>query len=304
MKCKSIKKFKLGISLVMAYLFSAFAFAGVFPGKVSAEPIQPSYPEVSSMHKIGDGVFVSTGDYLKVNMGLIVSGNEAALIDTGAPSNLYDGYDVPPYVPNEAIRVKQFIEENNLKVKYIILTHLHVDHTGNMSMFESADTITYNPTNTADGQLITLGNKTIKAIWTPGHLNDEHMSIELVKENILFAGDVVVTNMPSAVGFGGNFKGLIPTLEMLRTKNYSIIVPGHGDIINPHETIRMNLEYLKNVEKYVTKIIDAGGTLQDALTISLADCMKETKYFGDPGDIQIIHEMAIETAYNEFLNEK
>lgn len=303
MKNKSFKKFKMGISFVMTCFLSAFVFAGVFPGKVSAKPIQPSFPEISGMLEISHGVFVSTGDYLKVNMGLIVSGNEAALIDTGAPDNLYDGYDVPPYVPNEALRVKKYIEENNLKLKYIIITHQHIDHNCNLSRFAGSDTKIYDPTNTANGQLIALGDKTFKAIRTVGHLNDEHMSIELVKENILFAGDVVVTNMPSAVAFQGNFKGLVPTLEMLRTKNYSMIVPGHGDILNPHETIRMNLEYLKNVEKYVTRIIKEGGTLQDALKISLEDCMKETKYL-DPVDSQTIHEMSIETAYNELLNEK
>jgi glyoxylase-like metal-dependent hydrolase (beta-lactamase superfamily II) len=300
MKNQSIKRFRLGISLVMSCLISVFVFAGAFPGKVSAEPIQPRFPEVSGMQKISDGVFVSTGDYVKVKMGLIVSGNVAALIDTGAPDNLYDGYDIPPYVPYEALRVKQYIEENNLELKYILLTHNHIDHNGNLSMFKNDDTIVYDPSNTKNGQLITLGDKTFKVVRTVGHLNDEHISIELVKENILFAGDVVVTSLPTAVAFGGNFKGLIPTLEMLRTKNYSVIVPGHGDIINPHEVLRMNLEYLKNVEKYVTRIIDNGGTLEDALKISLSDCMKETKYL-DPVDSQTAHEWNLETAYYEFL---
>ncbi|MDF2524202.1 MAG: hypothetical protein K0R31_1843, partial [Clostridiales bacterium] len=81
------------------------------------------------------------------------------------------------------------------------------------------------------------------------------------------------------------------------------IVPGHGDIINPHEILKMNLEYLKNVKKYVTRIIDEDGTLQDALKTSLSDCMKETKYL-DPVDSQTAHEWNLETAYNEFLNEK
>lgn len=302
MKNLSLKKFKAGVSYVMVCLFSVFIFAGAFPKRVSAEPIQPRFSVVSGMQKIVEGVFVSTGDYVKVNMGLIVSGNEAALIDTGAPDNLYDGYDVPPYVPNEALRVKQYLDENNLKLKYIILTHRHLDHAGNLAMFESPDTKTFDPGNTQDGQLITLGDKTFKAIRTIGHFNDEHMSIELVKENILFAGDVVVTNLPTAVAFQGNFKGLVPTLEMLRTKNYSIIVPGHGDILEPHETIRMNLEYLNNVEKYVTKIINDGGTLEDVLKISLEDCMKNTSYL-DPVDSQTVHEWNLETAYYEFLNE-
>lgn len=295
MKSHVLKKVKVRISSVMVCLLSVLGFTGVSAKTVFAEPIQPIFSVVSGMQKLTEGVFVSTGEYLKVNMGLIVSGKEAAIIDTGLA---YEGY-----TPNEALRVKQYMEENNLKLKYIILTHRHIDHIGNLGMFEAVDAVTYDSNNTSDGQVINLGDKTFKFIRTNGHIYDEHMSVELVKENILFAGDVVVTNMPTAVGFGGNIKGLIPTLEMLRTKNYSIIVPGHGDIINPHETINMNLEYLKNVEKYVSKIIKNRGTLENALQIKLEDCTKYMQLM-DPVDSQEIHRMSLETAYNEFLQGK
>ena len=286
---------KIRISYVMICLLSVFGFTGTFSEKVSAKPVQPSFPIVSGMQKISDNVFVSTGEYIKVSVGLIVSGKEAAIIDTGLS---YEGYS-----PDEALRVKKYLEDNNLKLKYILLTHRHDDHVGNISMFENKDTITFDSSNTHDGQLIDFGDKTFKILRTDGHFNNEHISIELVKQNILFAGDVVVTNLPSAVAFQGNFKGLVPTLEMLRTKNYSIIVPGHGDIINPHEAIKMDLEYLKNVKKYVTRIIKRGGTLEDVMKIKLEDCMKNTKIL-DQENMQIVHEWSLETAYYEFVNQK
>jgi glyoxylase-like metal-dependent hydrolase (beta-lactamase superfamily II) len=290
---KGLKKFKITISFIVVCMVSVFMAVGAFPGRIIAKLSPPSFPEVSGMKKLADGVFVSTGEYIKVNMGLIVSGEEAAIIDTGLA---YEGYTA-----NEALRVKQYLEENNLKLKYIILTHGHIDHIGNLSMFDNPDTTIYSPSDTKDGQVITLGEKLFKAVITKGHFNDEHMSIELVKENILFAGDVVVTNLPSAVAFQGNFEGLVPALKMLRAENYSIIVPGHGDILYPQEAIKMNLEYLGNVEKYVTRIIDDGGTLQDVLKIKLEDCLKNTEYL-DPVDSQTVHEMSLETAYYEFLN--
>lgn len=295
MKIISLKKFKTKLCFVSAFFLTVLAFGGIVPQKVSAEPIQPSFSMIGGMQEISDGVFVSTGENIKVNMGLIVCGNEAAIIDTGLS---YEGY-----IPNEALRVKKFIEDNNLKLKDIFITHHHVDHDGSLPMFKNNETIIYDFNSTQDGQIITLGNRTFKIIRTKGHCNDEHISIELVKENILFAGDVVTTNLPSVVAFDGNFKGLIPTLEMLRTKNYSIIVPGHGDIINPHEAIRLDLEYLKNVEKYVKRIINAGGTLDDVLKISLNDCLKNTRYL-DMENTPEIHAMNLETAYNEFINNK
>jgi len=293
MKKASCKKLKARVSYLTVLLLSVFIIGGATPQKVSAEPKQPSFSEVGGMQKLSDGVFVSTGEYLKVTVGLIVSGDEAAIIDTGLN---YEGY-----TPKEALRVKQYLEENNLKLKKIFITHHHSDHDTNLAMFQTDDTVLYDANNTQDGQIIQFGDKTLKVVRTNGHFNDEHISFELIKENILFAGDVVTTCTPTAVSFGGSFKGLIPTLEMLRTKNYSIIVPGHGDIINSHEAIKMNLEYLKNVEKYVKRAINEGGTLEDALKISLDDCMKDTKYL-DVEYKDYIHQMNLETAYNEFLN--
>jgi glyoxylase-like metal-dependent hydrolase (beta-lactamase superfamily II) len=292
MKNISLKKFKATLSYFTVCLLAVFILGITTPQKAVAEPIQPEFSMVAGMQKLSDGVFVSTGEYAKVNMGLIVSGNEAAIIDTGL---VYKGY-----TPNEALRVKEYLKENNIKLKYIFITHHHSDHDANLSMFENKNTVMFDPSNTKDNQLISLGNRTFKILRTSGHLNDEHISIELVKENILFAGDVVVTCLPSAVAFGGSFKGLIPTLEMLRTKNYSVIVPGHGDIINPHESIRMNLEYLNNVKEYVNGIIDNGGTLEDVLNIRLSDCLENMNYL-DMERAENIHQMTLQTAYNEFL---
>lgn len=236
MKSITFKKFKARLSYLTVCLLAVLFCGGAVSQKAFAKPIQPKFPVVSNMQKLSEGVFVSTGEYAKVNVGLIVSGDEAAIIDTGLA---YEGY-----TPNEALRVKQYIEENNLRLKAIFITHHHEDHNANLAMFQNDNTVIYDPNNTRDGQFIPFGDKTFKIVRTNGHYNDEHISIELVKENILFAGDVVVTCMPSAVTFNGNFKGLVPTLEMLRAKNYSVIVPGHGDLINPHEAIRLNIEYL------------------------------------------------------------
>lgn len=292
MKSITFKKFKARLSYLTVCLLAVLFFGGAVPQKAFAEPIQPKFPVIFNMQKLSEGVFVSTGEYAKVNVGLIVFGDEAVIIDTGL---VYEGY-----TPNEALRVKQYIEENNLKLKAIFITHHHEDHDANLAMFQNDSTVIYDPNNTQDGQLISFGDKTFKIVRTNGHYNDEHISIELVKENILFAGDVVVTCMPSAVTFMGTFKGLVPTLEMLRTKNYSVIVPGHGDIINPHESIRLNIEYLRNVEKYVKRVINDGGTLEDVLKISLTDCIEHTEHF-IMEDAEVIHQWTLETAYYEFL---
>jgi glyoxylase-like metal-dependent hydrolase (beta-lactamase superfamily II) len=279
----------------MMILLLTLSLAAAPSTTASAKVKEPVFPIVEGMQQISDDVFVSTGDYLKVNLGLVVSGNEAVVIDTGI---YYPDYGL---LGDEALRIKEYIEKNNLTLTKILLTHRHIDHAGNLSMFGDVEVL--DPYNTTDGQLISFGDKTFRVIRTNGHINDEHISIELLEEDILFAGDVVVTNLPSAVAFDGNFKGLVPTLQMLRTKNYSIIVPGHGDIINSHEAINMQLEYLKNVEKYVGRIIDDGGTVDDVLKIKLEDCMRNLDIL-DPVDTQTVHEMSLVLAYTELTNEK
>ena len=168
--------------------------------------------------EIDNDIFVSVSNYLVTNMVLVVSDNEATLIDTG--------YKLP-----EAQAVKKYIDDNNLTLKNLILTHRHYDHDTNIDMFADNNIKFFEYNNSSDNQLIEMGDKKLRIIFTPGHASNQHLSVE-INDKVLVAGDIVLSslNITRALADDGDKDALISTLERLKKKNYSLIIPGHGDI--------------------------------------------------------------------------
>lgn len=211
--------------------------------------------------KVTDEIFISTGAYGRVNMVLVVSKGEAAVIDTGNNEE-------------EALRVKNYIESNNLKLSKVFITHPHSDHTANLSMFKVDQENIYNFNNTTDNQIIKMGDKRFKVLHTPGHCNDTHMSVEIVEDNILVAGDVVPTILPPLLNYGGDSRTLEKTLERIKKNNYALIIPGHGDLLDAQRTVEVQIEYLKNARALLKELIEAGKSVQDARKIKLQDVVE------------------------------
>lgn len=99
--------------------------------------------------------------------------------------------------------------KNNASIRYVLETHFHADFvSGHIDLAkETGATIIYGPTAApsfdahiaADGELLKLGNVTIKVIHTPGHtmestcfllINEQGKEIALFSGDTLFIGDV------------------------------------------------------------------------------------------------------------------
>lgn len=167
---------------------------------------------------IDDDILVSTGVMNMVNLVLVTSGNEATLIDSG--NNI-----------EEAERIKKYIDQNNLSLKNIIVTHSHADHTANLDMFRADNVKEFTYYDIKDNHIINMGDKKFTIVFTPGHNGDEHMSVE-INDKILVSGDIISSLYDPSffLKFGGNEENLIKTLEQLKQKEYTLIIPGHGQI--------------------------------------------------------------------------
>lgn len=159
----------------------------------------------------------------------------------------------------EMLALKQFVDNDHLKVKYIVNTHGHLDHIcGNdrlkaeykvpvLANFKDNDLIVnvgreaamfgfrMNPQslpdqNIADGGEIHFGNSVLKVLEVPGHSQG---SVALYSESgnfvmcgdALFSGSIGRTDLP-----GGNHTQLIESIrEKLFTLNRDCgVMPGHG----------------------------------------------------------------------------
>ncbi len=150
---------------------------------------------------------------------------EAAVIDPG----------------DEAFSIIKEISRIGLKVKYILLTHGHPDHTGGVGelkkvthapvLIDSSDKafIDFKPDeNLYQDQKLQTGNYQISVIHTPGHSpggSSFYTNGVIFTGDTLFAGSIGRTDLP-----GGDYRALISSV---REKIFPLgddirVYPGHG----------------------------------------------------------------------------
>lgn len=173
---------------------------------------------------------------------------EAAVIDPGTSTQ------------DEQNSLNDFISSGNLKVKFLINTHCHIDHIlGCKFVKDKYNPVYYAPENdipllehaqeqadmfdiildeppkpdhmiTATTEL-SLGNSLLKFLFTPGHTPGEYC-IYLEKEKICITGDVLFNESIGRTDlWGGDYNTLIDSIEkkLLQLPDDVVIYPGHGE---------------------------------------------------------------------------
>ncbi len=178
---------------------------------------------------------------MMVNCYLVWSGNEAGVIDPGGPVD-------------EIIR---FLEKKELKLKWIVNTHGHVDHiigngelvrrygvpifihhndrmmlnspTANLSAFLGENIISPDAAaELKDGETISLGNESLTVIETPGHTPG---GICLYTKGLLFSGDTLFQESIGRTDFtGGSHQQIIASIKncLFVLPDETSVLPGHG----------------------------------------------------------------------------
>ena len=144
----------------------------------------------------------------------------------------------------EIIRV---LKTENLKLKYVINTHDHFDHTaGNEELLSmlSAKTVAHKLSRinadvaVDDGDIIRLGNMPIKVIYTPGHTPDSICLLvdnkKLLTGDTLFVGECGRTDL-----LGGSSRSMYDSLfnKLLKLNDAVEVYPGHDYGSKPYSTI-------------------------------------------------------------------
>jgi glyoxylase-like metal-dependent hydrolase (beta-lactamase superfamily II) len=158
--------------------------------------------------------------------------------------------------------IEKIVKRNNLKIKYIVNTHHHFDHTlGNegMKKLTNAKIIQHEESElkhdmtVKDGDVIEFGDSKLTVLHTPGHSKD---SICLIGDEIFFSGDTLFvgncgrTDLP-----GGNAKDLYHSLfHVIYSLNDDLIFyPGHNYGHSSTSTLRQekitNLVMQKRTEQ-------------------------------------------------------
>jgi glyoxylase-like metal-dependent hydrolase (beta-lactamase superfamily II) len=201
-------------------------------------------------YEINDDIIVCSNTHERDNnMTMVISGNEVTLIDVGSGGSQSEakaeGFTRPG---GQSDRVKQYIDEHNLIVKNVIITHDHYDHRGNFDMFVTEGVEVFEAHTIKNNQVVTMGDKTFRLFYTQGHTEiNEHISVE-INGDILVTGDVLCdVAMPrDLLASRDHIEPYIATLEYLRSQQYPLIIPGHGKLFTDNGRIN---EYLAALYK-------------------------------------------------------
>ncbi len=136
-----------------------------------------------------------------------------------------------------ASEIIKTIKAQNLRLKYIINTHGHSDHTaGNTELKATftAQTVAHKQSKldcdlkVEDGDALNIGKIIIKVLYTPGHTPDGICLLidneKLLTGDTLFVGECGRTDLP-----GGNAKSLYDSLfsKLLKLDDAVEVYPGH-----------------------------------------------------------------------------
>ncbi|MCP8306355.1 MAG: MBL fold metallo-hydrolase [archaeon] len=142
-------------------------------------------------------------------------------------------------------RILKEAEKHNLKIKYIINTHAHFDHTnGNKELASrtGARIIMHEKSrdekeiSVGDGSIIEVGDLKIKVIHTPGHAPE---SVCLLLDKKLLTGDTLFVGGCGRADFlESDPKELYRSLQKLMKLDEDIqVYPGHDYGEKPSSTI-------------------------------------------------------------------
>jgi len=165
---------------------------------------------------------------------------------------------------DEIGRITDILDQHNLCVKAIIITHAHIDHIGGAQKLKAAtgapvymnanDQELYDQidvqadwlgmaapektgvdVNAREGEVVKLGPAVFRVLETPGHTQGS-ISLWIPGENKLIAGDTLFldsigrTDLP-----GGNPRQILRSIhdKLLPLDDAVVVIPGHG----PNTTI-------------------------------------------------------------------
>lgn len=132
---------------------------------------------------------------------------------------------------------------------------------------EKADgTVLAYPTETFDAKReLKLGKTTLQLLYFgPAHTPGD-IVVWLPAQKIVFAGDIVFTERMLAIIPIGHTGGWVQAFDKLAALKPRVVIPGHGKPTDMKHAKKDTRDYLTTVRASVKKVLDGGGSLQDAV---------------------------------------
>ncbi|WP_373844697.1 MBL fold metallo-hydrolase [Clostridium sp.] len=151
----------------------------------------------------------------------------------------------------DALQIIKALDDSKCKVKYILLTHGHIDHTGAVAeiknkynapiaisekdykMMQQGAFVYGNIGNDApiyieDNQVFEIGDIKLKAVYTPGHTPG---GVSFITDKVIFSGDTLFQSSIGRTDFpGGDFETIIDSIKtkIMVLPDETVVLSGHG----------------------------------------------------------------------------
>jgi hydroxyacylglutathione hydrolase len=160
---------------------------------------------------------------------------------------------------DEAARIALAVEQTELEIQSIIVTHAHIDHVGAVGALvdeyacpvlmhtEAEPMLSHLPTqammmglkfgkvptvdrNIGDGEVLEVGALRLSSLYTPGHAPG-HLSFYVADEGFVLSGDAIFAGSIGRVDLPGGDMGLLMRSineKLMTLPDETRVYPGHG----------------------------------------------------------------------------
>jgi glyoxylase-like metal-dependent hydrolase (beta-lactamase superfamily II) len=255
--------------------------------------------------RVADNVYVFTSElYAQVNAGAVIGPDFSVVIDTLA-------------YPEETLEIRDFVENRiGSRVRYVINTHYHADHSLGNVWFKGAVVIGHRlaralmdsraresldrarvqsrelrevelllPDVVFDGGELNVrvGKRTLQLLSLPGHSPDG-LGVLVLEDRVLFSGDAM---MPLPHLVNGDLDAMTASLKRIPRLKLENVVQGHGEVVLRGEilnAVRSNLNYVACVRREVTRASRRRDPLGYLASVSIEACGKSRILLGGLAD--------------------
>ena len=273
--------------------------------------------------RIAESVYLFTSeDYAQVNAGAVVGPEWTVLIDTLAS-------------PLETRQIREFIERRlGSRVRYVVNTHYHADHTIGNSLFPGATIVAHARCRDLmdtrgraalarareqnrdlrevevvlpqaffeDGEVaLRVGRRILQLVPLPGHSADG-IGVLILEDRVLFAGDAM---MPIPYLVDGDLDEMVESLKRFPRLKLENLIQGHGEVILRGEiqnAVRSNLAYLGHLARAVRRAAQRKVPGDYLREIDIESCGKSRILLN--GLAPDLHERNVQALYQLWFGRK
>jgi glyoxylase-like metal-dependent hydrolase (beta-lactamase superfamily II) len=192
--------------------------------------------------------------------------------------------------PDVESHVNALVAAVGARLKWILCTHTHLDHSPAATALKAATGAKIAGTSCPqdgrqdaqfapdrvlrEGDRVCVEGISLRAVHTPGHVCN-HLCYLLEEQKLLFTGDHVMQGSTVVISPpNGSMKDYLASLEKLLHLDLQAFAPGHGQLIRtPHDEVRKLVQHrLKREQKVVDALARKNpGTLDELVALAYDD---------------------------------